>query len=111
MTAREGDLRGGRRYLTQSLEDTAGDLRAVSDAVRAFFTNEFQAREIRITRITAATGPDPGWEAEVEILVPDLAVKTLGLPLSQEVLERCGYVVQLDQSLAVRGYETLGQYG
>jgi tetratricopeptide (TPR) repeat protein len=33
MTAREGDLRGGRRYLTQSLEDTPGDLRAVEELV------------------------------------------------------------------------------
>lgn len=85
----------------------SGGLSAVSDAVRTFLTSEFQARETRITKIAALAGADGGWEAEAEILVPDLTIKTLGLPLTQEILECRRYIVQLDQSLVVRGYEPL----
>jgi hypothetical protein len=84
---------------------------AVSYAVRMFLTTEFGAREVRVTRIATASGTDAGWEAEAEILVPDLAIKTLGLPLTQEVLERRRYAVQVDPSLAVRGYEPLDHDG
>jgi hypothetical protein len=83
----------------------------VSGAVRAFLAGEFQAREVRVTRIAAVTDPEAGWEAEAEILVPDLAIKTLGLPLTQEVLECRRYAVQLDRLLAVRGYEPLDHDG
>jgi hypothetical protein len=95
-TARHGSARG---------------LAAVSEAVRIFLTSEFQARELRVTRLAALAGPDAGWEAEAEILVPDLAIKTLGLPLTQEVLERRRYAVQLDRSLAVMGYEPIDHDG
>ncbi len=82
-------------------------LSAVSDAVRSFLTTEFQAREVRVTKIAALTGTEGGWEAEAEILVPDLAIKTLGLALSQEVLERMRYLVQMDSARNVTGYEPL----
>jgi hypothetical protein len=82
-------------------------LTAVSAAVRVFLTAEFQAREIRVTRIAALAGPDEGWEAEAEILVPDLAIKTLGLQLTQEVLECRRYVVLLNDELTITGYEPL----
>jgi hypothetical protein len=90
---------------------SARGLTAVSDAVRAFLTGEFEAREVRVTRIAALGGSDAGWEAEAEILVPDLAIKTLGLPLTQEVLERRRYAVQLDRSLTVGGYEPIDHDG
>jgi hypothetical protein len=86
-------------------------LTAVSDAVRAFLTKEFHAQEVRVTRIAPLSGGDGGWEAEAEILVPDLAIKTLGLPLTQEVLESRRYAVHLDQSLAITGYEPLDDDG
>jgi hypothetical protein len=86
-------------------------LTAVSDAVRTFLIDEFHAQEIRVTRIAPLQGVDGGWEAEAEILVPDLAIKTLGLPLTQEVLESRRYAVHLDQSLAVTGYEPLDYDG
>lgn len=86
-------------------------LLAAAVAVRHFLASELQARETRVTKIVAADAPDTGWEAEAEILVPDLAIKTLGLPLTQEVLERRRYAVQLDQEFAVRGYELLDDDG
>jgi hypothetical protein len=88
-----------------------GRLSAVSEAVRQFLASQLQAREIRLTRIAALPGVEHGWEAEAEILVPDLAIQTLGLPLTQQVLERRGFSVHLDQSLDVIGYESLDDDG
>jgi hypothetical protein len=90
---------------------SAARLSAVSDEVRNFLTQELQAQEVRLTRITPRPGGEAGWEAHAEILVPDLAIKTLGLPLTQQVLERRGYAVQLDPSLVVIGYESLDEDG
>jgi hypothetical protein len=89
----------------------AAGLAAVSDAVRSFLISELQAREVRVTRVSALAGDGGGWETEAEILVPDLAIMTLGLTLTQEVLERRTYVVQLDQTHAVIGYEPLDHDG
>ena len=83
----------------------------VSEAVRTFLVSEFQAREVRVTKIAALPGSEAGWEAEAEILVPDLAIMTLGLTLTQEVLELRTYAVQLDQSLTIRSYEPLDHGG
>jgi hypothetical protein len=85
----------------------ATGLVAASDAVRAFFVNELKAHEVRITRIGASTAADAAWEAEAEILVPDMAIMTLGLELTQEVLERQRYSVHLDRALAVTSYGQL----
>ena len=86
-------------------------LLAAAEAVRHFLASELRAREVSVTKIIVADVPETGWEAEAEILVPDLAIKTLGLPLTQEVLERRRYAVQLDQAFAVRGYELLDDDG
>jgi len=86
-------------------------LAAVSDAVRSFLISELHAREVRVTRIAASAETGGGWETEAEILVPDLAIMTLGLTLTQEVLEQRRYVVQLDQSHTVIGYEPLDHDG
>jgi hypothetical protein len=40
--------------------------------------------------------------------VPNLEVKMLGLPLTQEILERERYALELDADLAVRSYERPG---
>ena len=45
---------------------------------------------------------------EAEILVPNLEVKMLGLPLTQEVLEREHYALELEADLTVRSYGTAG---
>lgn len=102
---------GPQQHMRPSKAKPARGLTGVSDAVRLFLTEEFQAREIRVTRIAGLPAPDGGWEAEAEILVPDLAIKTLGLDLTQEVLERRRYAVLLDEGLAVRGYEPLDHDG
>jgi hypothetical protein len=95
------------RGRTARRHDPAAGLAAVGEAVRTFFIKELAAREVRITRIAPSVGAAGGWEAEAEILVPDLAIKTLGLPLTQEVLERRRYAVQMDPSLAATSYEPL----
>ena len=89
----------------------SGGLTAISHTVRNFFAEEFQARETRITKIAALAGAEAGWEVEAETLVPDLAIRTLGLPLTQEVLERRRYLVQLDPSHEITGYEPLDEDG
>ena len=89
----------------------AAGLTTVSEAVRTFLVSEFQAREVRVTKIAALPGSEAGWEAEAEILVPDLAIMTLGLTLTQEVLELRTHAVQLDQSLTIRSYEPLDHGG
>ncbi len=73
-------------------------------AVQQFLTTELGARETRITKIAPIHHGDGGWSAEAEILVPNLEVKMLGLPLTQEVLERETYTVELDEDLTVRAY-------
>ncbi|WP_454650955.1 hypothetical protein [Bradyrhizobium liaoningense] len=82
-----------------------GRLGAARAAVQDFLVNELDAREVRITKIVPHDHSDSGWSAEAEILVPNLEVKMLGLPLTQEVLEREHYTVELDNDLSVRSYE------
>jgi hypothetical protein len=84
-------------------------LSAARQAVRAFLLRELRAREVRITKVAPAPEGDEGWRAEAEMLVPDLDIKTLGLPLSQEVLEKEYCAVVLDRELQVRSYEFVGR--
>ncbi len=76
-------------------------------AVREFLSTELGAREVRITKIVPVDHGSEGWIAEAEILVPNLEVKMLGLPLTQEVLEREHYSLELEADLTVRSYEHL----
>lgn len=84
-----------------------GKLGCAREAVRDFLVFEFQAREVRITKIGPSTEDPQGWYAEAEILVADLGIKTLGLPLSQEVLERELCAIDLDCDMTVKSYEVL----
>ena len=70
-----------------------------------FLLTELGAREIRITKIIPTNHPAEGWTVEAEILVPNLEVKMLGLPLTQEVLERESYLLELEADFSVRSYE------
>lgn len=96
-----------RRQRAAAKPASLGKLAAAREVVRGFLLDEFQAREVRITKISPAPGDPPGWYAEAEILVPDLGIKTLGLPLSQEVLERELCAVDLDGEMTVKSYEVL----
>jgi len=80
-------------------------LRAAREAVQDFLVTEFQAREVRITKIGPSAGDPPGWYAEAEIMVPDFAIMSLGLPLSQEVLERELCAIELDDEMTVKSCE------
>ncbi len=82
---------------------------AARAAIREFFAAELGAREIRITKIAPLDHGSDGWEAETEILVPNLKVKMLNLPLTQEVFEIEYYAVELDADLSVRSYGPLGE--
>ncbi len=84
-----------------------GELVAAREAVENFLYSQFQARALRIIKIAALPNGNVGWYAEAEMLVPDLAIKTLGLPLSQEILEREHCAVELDAALTVKSYEVL----
>ncbi len=82
-------------------------LRAAREAVQDFLINEFQARDVRITKIGPSTDDPQGWYAEAAILVPDLAIMTLGLPLSQEVFERELCAIDLDSAMTVKSCEVI----
>jgi len=84
-------------------------LTAVDREVRAFMAAAMQAREVRVTRIAPAADGAAGWEVEADILVPDLAIKRLGLRLRQEVLEARRCSVHLDPALAVQSYEFIDE--
>ncbi len=81
---------------------------AARAAVREFFATELGAREVRITKIAPLNHGLDGWEAEAEILVPNLEVKMLNLPLTQEVFEIEQYALELEADLSVRSYGPLG---
>ena len=81
---------------------------AARAAVREFLASELGAREIRITKIAPLDHGSEGWSAEAEILVPNLEVKMLNLPLTQEVLELEQYTVELEADLSVRSYGQAG---
>ena len=81
-------------------------LAAARGAVRDFLVSEFRPREIRITKITPSSFEgEAAWHAEAEMLVPNLGLKTLRLPLSQEVLEKEYCAVELDAAMTVKSYE------
>lgn len=75
--------------------------------MRDFLVAEFQAREVRITKIGPSPGDPQGWYAEAEIMVPDFGIMTLGLPLSQEVLERELCAIDLDSEMTLKSCEVL----
>ncbi len=97
--------------LTPAPEATVRPISRISaarEAVREFLSTELGARETRITKIGPLNHGSEGWEAEAEILVPNLEVKMLNLPLTQEVFEIEHYAVELDTDLSVRSYRLLG---
>ncbi len=85
---------------------THGKLSAARDAVREFLASELNAREVRITKI-APVGRGEGWRAEALILIPNLEVKMLGLPLTQEVLEQDHFAVELDADMIVTSFNQI----
>ncbi len=83
-----------------------GAIAAAHDVIRHFLMAEFGATEIRISKM-APISSDPlrGWNVEAEMLVPDLAIRTLGLPLTQEVLEKQFCALTLDPEMGVTSFE------
>ncbi|MBI1867369.1 MAG: hypothetical protein HYS06_03605 [Methylocystis sp.] len=94
--------------LGPGLAAPVGKVAAARAAVRQFLAAELEAREIRITKIAPTDHGGTGWTAEAEILAPNLEIKMLGLPLTQEVLERERYTLELEADLTVRSYENRG---
>ena len=86
----------------------ASKISAARAAVREFLSSELGAREIRITKIAPLDHGSEGWLADAEILVPNLEVRMLNLPLTQEVLELEQYTVELEADLSVRSYGQIG---
>ena len=85
----------------------AGRMSAARSAVREFLSTELGAREVRITKMAPSSHELEGWESEAEILVPNLEVKMLNLPLTQEVFEIEHYAVELAADLSIRSYGPL----
>jgi hypothetical protein len=82
-------------------------LHAAREAVQDFLVAEFQAHEVRITKIGPSADDPQGWYVEAEILVSDLGIMTLGLPLSQEVFKRELCAIDLDGRMTVKSCEVL----
>ncbi len=85
-----------------------GRLSAARAAALKFLSAELGARDVRITKLIPADHGSGTWVAEAEILVPNLEIKMLGLPLTQEILEREYYALELDADLAVISYAHAG---
>ncbi len=85
-----------------------GRLSAARAAVLQFLSSELGAKAVRITKLVPTGHGSQTWSVEAEILVPNLEVKMLGLPLTQEILERERYVLELEPDLTVRSYEHAG---
>ena len=94
--------------MPESASAPIGRMSAARAALLQFLSTELGAREVRITKLTPAGHGSQGWSAEAEILVPNLEVKMLGLPLTQEILEREYYALELEADLTVRSYEHAG---
>ncbi len=90
------------------LSHPVSKISAARAAVREFLSSELGAREVRITKIAPLDHGSEGWSADAEILVPNLEVKMLNLPLTQEVLELEQYTVELEADLSVRSYGQTG---
>ena len=72
-------------------------------AVSRFLKTQPDVKHATITRLAAAgTGC---WEAEAEVYVPNAMIKTLGMELSRQVLDRRFYVLRLDSECKVVAYE------
>ena len=79
----------GARAQPRAKPAPGGSLAAARGAVRDFLMSEFHPREIRVTKVAPASHDGAAaWHAEAEMLVTDLNMKTLRLPLSQEILDR-----------------------
>ncbi len=89
------------------LSATTGKMHAAREAVQDFLVAEFQARDVRITKIGPSPDDPQGWYVEAEILVSDLGIMTLGLPLSQEVFKRELCAIVLDSEMTVKSCEVV----
>jgi hypothetical protein len=98
---------GARPRRTVTPPTSISKLRAAREAVQDFLVAEFQAREVRITKIGPSADDPEGWYVEAEILVSDLGIMTLGLPLSQEVFKRELCAVELYAEMTVKSCEVL----
>ena len=96
-----------RRQRTGTRPPSIGKMHAAREAVQDFLVAEFQAREVRITKIGPSADDPAGWYVEAEILVSDLGIMTLGLPLSQEVFKSELCAVDLDGEMTVKSCEVL----
>lgn len=84
---------------------SGGGIFAAGSAVKSFLAEEFDAREIRITRVEPPQAEHVNWEVEAQLLVPDLTVKALGIPVTQEVLKQGHCRLDLDPQFTVVAFE------
>jgi hypothetical protein len=85
----------------------SSELAAARKAAQEFLVDQLQARVVRITKLAPQPDGGAGWYGEAQMLVLDLGIRTPGLPLTREALEKeyCG--VDFDAALAVISYEML----
>ncbi|MEW6731762.1 MAG: hypothetical protein AB1489_10575 [Acidobacteriota bacterium] len=79
----------------------------IEDATKTvtnFLRDALDARYLTITKLLQITSNEASWEAEAEVYLPNSTIKTLGLPVQNEILDCKIYLVQLDSNLSVTAY-------
>lgn len=83
----------------------AGTFNEARLAVSRFLKKQPGVRHAGLTRLAQAPAGKGAWEAEAEVYVPNWTIKTLGLRVHRQVLDRRLYVLRLDSELNVVAYE------
>jgi len=90
--------RAGERSASAGIEDA-------KLAVSRFLKTQPDVKHASVTKLTQAAAGKGLWQAEAEVYVPNAVIKTLGLRVRRQVLDRRLYVLRLDSELNVVAYE------
>ena len=76
----------------------------VRDAVANFLKKMPDAKKVSVTKLVLMDSEKGTWEAEAQVYVPNLTIRTLGLPVRKEVLDCQAYLLRLDKHLNIVAY-------
>jgi len=83
---------------------TTSLLEEARKAVHDFLGKEPNVRDVRVTKLAQIDAQEGTWEAEADVYVPNETIRTLGLPVRKEVLERKSYLLRLNRQLQIVAY-------
>jgi hypothetical protein len=76
----------------------------VRGAVATFLKKMRDAKKVSVTKVALMDSEKGTWEAEAQVYVPNLTIRTLGLPVRKEVLDCQTYLLRLDKQLNIAAY-------